>query len=124
MTKNPLFKLAELGQSVWYDDISRTLVRGDGLQRLIDERAVVGVTTNPSIFEKAIGQGDAYDEDLLRLARQGASPEAIFMDLALDDVSRALDTLPPPYDTTSHIDRPTSIEALAPPPPPHSPTPH
>ncbi len=67
MTKNPLFKLAELGQSVWYDDISRTLVRGDGLQRLIDERAVVGVTTNPSIFEKAIGQGDAYDEDLLRL---------------------------------------------------------
>ena len=113
MTKNPLFKLAELGQSVWYDDISRTLVRGDGLQRLIDERAVVGVTTNPSIFEKAIGQGDAYDEDLLRLARQGASPEAIFMDLALDDVSRALDTLRPAYESTGHIDGRVSMEVLA-----------
>ncbi len=113
MSKNPLFKLAELGQSVWYDDISRTLVRGDGLQRLIDDRAVVGVTTNPSIFEKAIGQGDAYDEDLIRLARKGASPEDIFMDLALDDVSRALDTLRPAYESTSHLDGRVSMEVLA-----------
>ena len=113
MSKNPLFKLAELGQSVWYDDINRTLVRGDGLRQLIDDRAVVGVTTNPSIFEKAIGQGDAYDEDLLRLARQGASPEDIFMDLALDDVSRALDTLRPAYESTSHVDGRVSMEVLA-----------
>ncbi len=113
MSKNPLFKLAELGQSVWYDDINRTLVRGDGLRQLIDDRAVVGVTTNPSIFEKAIGQGDAYDEDLLRLARQGASPEDIFMDRALDDVSRALDTLRPAYESTSHVDGRVSMEVLA-----------
>ena len=50
---NPLFRLSELGQSVWYDDISRSLVRDDGLQKLINEYAVVGMTTNPTIFEKA-----------------------------------------------------------------------
>src|ERR1035437_1202999 len=113
MSKNPLFKLAEYGQSVCYDDISRSLVRGDGLQRLIDERAVVGVTTNPSIFEKAIGQSDEYDDDLRRLAEQGASPEDIFMDMALDDVSRALDILKPAYDSSEHTDGRVSMEVLA-----------
>ena len=113
MSKNPLFKLAEYGQSVWYDDISRSLVRGDGLQRLIDERAVVGVTTNPSIFEKAIGQSDEYDDDLRRLAEQGASPEDIFMDMALDDVGRALDILKPAYENSKHVDGRVSMEVLA-----------
>src|ERR1700694_5003612 len=113
MSKNPLFKLAEYGQSVWYDDISRSLVRGDGLQWLIDERAVVGVTTNPSIFGKAIGESDEYDEDLRRLAEQGASPEDIFMDLALDDVSRALDIFGPTYEKSDHVDGRVSMEVLA-----------
>src|SRR3984893_6399083 len=113
MSKNPLFKLAEYGQSVWYDDISRSLVRGDGLQSLIDERAVVGVTTNPSIFNKAIGESDEYDEDLRRLAEQGASPEDIFMDLALDDVSRALDIFAPIYEQSKHLDGRVSMEVLA-----------
>jgi transaldolase len=113
MSKNPLFKLAEYGQSVWYDDIRRSLVRGDGLQRLIDERAVVGVTTNPSIFEKAIGQSQEYDDDLRRLAEQGASPEDIFMDLALDDVGRALEILRPAYDSSTHVDGRVSMEVLA-----------
>ena len=113
MAKNPLFKLAEYGQSVWYDDISRSLVRGDGLQRLIDERAVVGVTTNPSIFEKAIGESDEYDEDLRKLSEEGASPEDIFMDLALDDVGRALDILKPAYDSSDHVDGRVSMEVLA-----------
>jgi transaldolase len=113
MSKNPLFKLAEFGQSVWYDDIGRSLVRGDGLQWLIDERAVVGVTTNPSIFGKAIGESDEYDDDLRRLGEQGASPEEVFMDLALDDVSRALDILKPAYDSSTHIDGRVSMEVLA-----------
>jgi transaldolase len=113
MSKNPLFKLAEYGQSVWYDDISRSLVRGDGLQKLIDDRAVVGVTTNPSIFEKAIGQSDEYDDDLRRLAEQGASPEDIFMDMALDDVGRALDILKPAYESSAHVDGRVSMEVLA-----------
>jgi transaldolase len=113
MSKNPLFKLAEYGQSVWYDDISRSLVRSDGLQRLTEERAVVGVTTNPSIFEKAIGHSDEYDDDLRRLAEKGASPEDIFMDLALDDVGRALDILKPAYESSQHLDGRVSMEVLA-----------
>ena len=113
MTKNPLFKLAEYGQSVWYDDIKRSLVRGDGLQWLIDERAVVGVTTNPSIFGKAIGETDEYDDDLRRLAERGESSEDIFMDLALDDVGRALDIFAPTYERTDHVDGRVSMEVLA-----------
>src|ERR1700730_13675348 len=113
MSKNPLFKLAEYGQSVWYDDITRSLVRGDGLRWLIDERAVVGITTNPSIFGKAIGESDEYDDDLRRLSEEGASPEDIFMDLALDDVSRALDILKPAYEASNHVDGRVSMEVLA-----------
>jgi transaldolase len=110
---NPLFKLKELGQSVWYDDITRSLVREGGLRKLHDERAIVGVTTNPSIFEKAIGESDEYDEDLRRLSESGASPTEIFMDLALDDVSRALDVLAEEYEASGHLDGRVSMEVLA-----------
>jgi transaldolase len=110
---NPLFKLKEFGQSVWYDDITRSLVRDGGLQKLHDERAIVGVTTNPSIFEKAIGESDEYDEDLRNLSEGGASPEDIFMDLALDDVSRALDVLAAEYQASDHVDGRVSMEVLA-----------
>jgi transketolase len=110
---NPLFKLSEFGQSVWYDDITRDLVRGDGLQKLIKERAVVGITTNPSIFEKAMSEGESYDADLRRLAEGGASPEEMFMDVALDDVGKALDTLRPIYEDTDGLDGRVSMEVLA-----------
>jgi len=109
---NPLFKLGELGQSVWYDDITRSLVRGDGLEDLVDKFNVSGITTNPSIFEKAIG-GDEYDPDLRRLTEGGASPEEIFMEVALDDVGRALDTLRARYDESNHLDGRVSMEVLA-----------
>jgi transaldolase len=110
---NPLFKLKELGQSVWYDDITRSLVRDGGLQKLHDERAIVGVTTNPSIFEKAIGESEEYDQDLRRLSEAGASPTEIFMDLALDDVRRALDVLAEEYEASGHLDGRVSMEVLA-----------
>ena len=110
---NPLFRLHDLGQSAWYDDITRSLVRGDGLQKLIDDYAVVGMTTNPSIFEKAIGESEEYDGDLRRLAETGASAEDIFMDLALDDVEHALDTLTPAYQGSEHVDGRVSMEVLA-----------
>ena len=110
---DPLFRLRELGQSVWYDDITRSLVREGGLRKLHDERAVVGVTTNPSIFEKAIGSGDEYDEDLRKLSEGGAYPSDIFMDLALDDVSRALDVLAEEYESSGHLDGRVSMEVLA-----------
>ncbi|MFY9614191.1 MAG: transaldolase [Candidatus Dormiibacterota bacterium] len=113
MAKNPLFRLRELGQSVWYDDITRSLVRGDGLRKLMDDYAVVGMTTNPSIFEKAIGGTDEYDDDLRRLAERGASPEDIFMELALDDVGTALDTFEQTYGQTEHLDGRVSMEVLA-----------
>ncbi|MGI8609937.1 MAG: transaldolase [Candidatus Dormibacteria bacterium] len=110
---NPLFKLKDFGQSVWYDDITRSLVRDGGLQKLHDERAVVGVTTNPSIFEKAIGESEEYDEDLRKLSEGGADPEQIFMDLALDDVGRALDVLTETYEASDHLDGRVSMEVLA-----------
>lgn len=110
---NPLFKLSDFGQSVWYDDITRSLVRDGGLKKLHDERAVVGVTTNPSIFEKAIGESDEYDEDLRKLSEGGADPVDIFMDLALDDVSRALDVLKEAYESSDHLDGRVSMEVLA-----------
>jgi transaldolase len=113
MAKNPLFQLGEYGQSVWFDDISRPLVRGDGLQKLIDERAVVGVTSNPSIFEKAIAATSDYDDDLRRFSKAGLSPEEIFMELALDDVARGLDTLKPAYEGSGRIDGRVSMEVLA-----------
>ncbi|HEV1998356.1 MAG TPA: transaldolase [Candidatus Dormibacteraeota bacterium] len=110
---NPLFKLRDFGQSVWYDDITRSLVRDGGLKKLHDERAIVGITTNPSIFEKAIGESDEYDEDLRKLTQGGADPVAIFMDLALDDVSRALDVLAEAYAASDHLDGCVSMEVLA-----------
>jgi len=110
---NPLYQLKELGQSVWYDDITRSLVRDGGLQKLHDERAVVGVTTNPSIFEKAIGESDEYDEDLHRLSETGADPVDIFMDLALNDVGQALDVLAKEYQASNHLDGRVSMEVLA-----------
>jgi transaldolase len=113
VAKNPLFRLREFGQSVWYDDITRSLVRGDGLKQLMDDYAVVGMTTNPSIFEKAIGGSDEYDDDLRRMAEKGASAEDIFMELALDDVDHALDTFKTTYEETDHLDGRVSMEVLA-----------
>jgi transaldolase len=113
MAKNSLFRLRQFGQSVWYDDITRSLVRGDGLRQLMEDYAVVGMTTNPSIFEKAIGGSDEYDDDLRRLAEQGASAEDIFMELALDDVEHALDTFKTTYEETDHLDGRVSMEVLA-----------
>lgn len=110
---NPLFQLKELGQSVWYDEFARSLVREGGLKELHDRYAVVGVTTNPSIFEKAIGESADYDEDLRRLAESGASAEEMFMELALDDVGRALDILAGAYEQSGHLDGRVSMEVLA-----------
>jgi len=111
--KNPLFELGRLGQSVWYDDISRGLIHSGGLQELVDDYAVVGVTSNPSIFEKAIGGSTDYDEDLQRLAGEGSSAEDIFMDVALKDVGDALDILRPQFDSSDGIDGRVSMEVLA-----------
>ena len=81
-TNDRLAELAALGQSVWLDYISRSLIAGGGLQRLIDQDGIAGMTSNPSIFEKAIGGGDEYSDEILALARQGHDGPQIFDRLA------------------------------------------
>jgi transaldolase len=109
MTENRVKELARLGQSIWYDNISRGLLTSGGLRRLIDD-GLLGMTSNPTIFEKAIlGSGD-YDEALRRLIGEGASVEDIYDALTLDDVGRAADEFRRAYDRTGGADGYVSIE--------------
>ena len=91
MKQNPLRELSRLGQAVWLDYIRRDLIRGGGLQRLIDEDGLQGMTSNPAIFEKAILESDAYDADIRALAARGAMPQRIFEALSVQDVGEAAD---------------------------------
>jgi len=104
-----LAALADFGQSLWLDFISRDLLRSGRLEELI-ARGVTGVTTNPTIFQKAIDHGDAYDGDIARLAEQGRSPAEIADALIISDVQAACDLLRPVYDRTKHRDGYVSIE--------------
>jgi transaldolase len=110
MAKNPLFELHGHGQSIWFDTISRSLVSSGGLQRLIDGYAVVGVTSNPTIFEKAISGSAEYDDDIRMLAQAGHRAPAIFERLATDDIRNACDILLPRYAQSGHVDGRVSIE--------------
>ncbi|MEO6895188.1 MAG: transaldolase family protein, partial [Caldimonas sp.] len=96
---NPnLKKLHALGQSLWVDNITRQML-GDGtMQRYIDEFSVTGLTSNPTIFEHAIGAGDLYDEQIAELSRQGRSGEDLFFELALRDLRQAADLFRPAFD--------------------------
>jgi transaldolase len=110
MPKNPLFELRQHGQSVWYDSIGRSLIRSGGLQTLIDQYAVVGVTSNPTILDKAISGSSDYDEDIRSLAGLGQSAPQIFEKLATDDIRMACDVLRPAYEQTGGFDGRVSIE--------------
>ena len=110
MAKNPLWELREQGQSIWYDTISRGLIKSGSLQELIDRYAVVGVTSNPTIFEKAIGGSTDYDEDIRRLSAADHRAPQIYERLATDDIRLACDVLRPLYDQTAHVDGRVSIE--------------
>ncbi len=107
MTK--LNELAALGQSVWLDYIRRSFITSGELQALIDQ-GLRGITSNPTIFEKAIAGSDDYDDDLGYLVDQGKSVEAIYEALALDDIGRAADLLRPVYDRTDGADGYVSLE--------------
>ncbi len=93
MAKSRLHELSERGQSVWIDYLSRDMLEQGELKRLMDEDAVVGVTSNPTIFQKAISQGNAYDEQLKELLQHETDPKEIFLQLAVRDVEAALDLL-------------------------------
>ncbi|HEY7100911.1 MAG TPA: transaldolase [Mycobacteriales bacterium] len=105
-----LADLSAAGVAVWLDDLSRERLRTGNLQRLIDEKHVVGVTTNPTIFQKAMAQGDAYDEQLAELALRKADVGEAVHELTTHDVRWACDVLRPVYDRTDGLDGRVSIE--------------
>jgi transaldolase len=106
----PLQKLSALGQSVWIDFLSRESNRGGHLQALIDENSVVGATSNPSIFQKAMAGGNAYDEQLAELLGQGKDIEECFWELAKQDIREACDLFAPTFEATVHRDGYVSLE--------------
>ncbi len=106
---NNIQKLAELGQSIWIDNIQRKMLTGGGLQAMIDE-GLLGMTSNPTIFEKAISGSSDYDEAMRSLVDQGASAEKIFDALTIEDVGMAADIFRPVFDRTQGRDGYVSIE--------------
>src|SRR5438034_2888980 len=110
MAKSRLQKLAERGQSIWIDNLSRQLVHGGGLKKLIDESFVTGVTSNPTIFQKAIAHSDDYDDQLRALLETTDDPREIFFRLAEEDVRDACDVLLSVWERTNGIDGYVSIE--------------
>ena len=107
---NPLVRLGELGQSPWYDYITRDLVVSGELARLIREDGLRGMTSNPTIFEKAVAGSRSYDDDILRLSRKGRSPAEIFEALAVADVRAACDEFAAVHGETRGIDGLVSLE--------------
>ncbi len=108
--QNPLVALAAEGQSIWLDYITRDLVRGGELKRLIEEDGLRGLTSNPTIFEKAIGAGDAYDAQIKGLVAQDKSALDIFETVAATDVREACDLFLPVYEQTEGRDGFVSLE--------------
>jgi transaldolase len=105
----PLQQLADAGQSVWIDYLSRKFVQDGGLQAFVDD-GVVGVTSNPTIFQAAIAEGDAYDEQIKAVAAQESEPKEIFIALARDDIRAACDVLKPVWDAGNGKDGWVSLE--------------
>ncbi|RMF51182.1 MAG: bifunctional transaldolase/phosoglucose isomerase [Chloroflexota bacterium] len=101
--------LAALGQSIWYDNIRRSLLESGGLRKLIDE-GVLGVTSNPTIFERAIAGSTDYDTALQSLVQAGKSVEEIYEALAIEDIRAAADILQPVYEQTNGVDGYVSLE--------------
>ena len=110
MAKSRLHQVSELGQSVWIDFLSRKLVHGGELARMMEEDAVVGVTSNPTIFQKAISEGDAYDEQLREVLAEEDDPKEVFLKVAIKDVQDACDLLRPVWDGGAGQDGYVSIE--------------
>ncbi len=111
MTQNAnLAALSAAGVSVWLDDLSRQRLQSGNLQELIDTKCVVGVTTNPSIFQKALAEGDAYDAQVAELAERGADVDATIRTVTTDDVRNACDVLTPQWEASDGVDGRVSIE--------------
>ena len=105
-----LQQLTDQGVAVWVDSIARDWIQKGELRHLRDQYAVVGVTSNPTIFQKAMGEGSFYDDDIARLARQGLDARRIFESLALDDIRAAAADMEPVYERTGGVDGRISFE--------------
>ncbi|MDP2940598.1 MAG: transaldolase [Candidatus Omnitrophota bacterium] len=112
LQKNPLKELTQFGQSPWYDNIERGLLKNGSLKELITDYGILGVTTNPSIFEKAISNSSLYDSQIRELARQGKNALEIYEELAILDVSEAADLFKDIYFASNRMDGYISIEVL------------
>jgi transaldolase len=109
-TANPLVELQNYGQSVWHDNISRGLINSGKLKRLIDEDGLRGVTSNPTIFEKAINGTSDYDAPLKSLLADGKDVKEIYEALAVEDIQRAADLFRPVFNETGGQDGFVSLE--------------
>lgn len=107
---NPLLLLKEQGQSVWYDNIDRAQLASGQFKRMLDEDGVVGVTANPTIFQKSISSGHAYDEQMQQLIREGKNTNEIYEALVSRDIQTVADLLRPIYDSTAGKDGYVSLE--------------
>ena len=102
--------LRAIGQSLWLDNITRPMLTTGVLQRYIDDLDLTGLTSNPTIYDRAIGASDAYDAQIAELAEAGIGPEESFFELALDDLRNAADLFRPVFDRTNGIDGFVSLE--------------
>jgi transaldolase len=110
VAQSRLHELSEHGVSVWVDSLSREMLETGELKRLIHEDAVVGVTSNPTIFEKALSTGEWYDEQLRAELEHSDDTKRVFFALAIEDIKRACDVLRPVWDRTDGVDGFVSIE--------------
>src|SRR6266699_4735892 len=105
----PLLQLQDYGQSVWYDNIDRAQLVSGEFKRLLED-GIVGVTANPTIFDKSISSGHAYDEQINGLIKEGKSTNEIYEDLIITDIQTVADILRPIYDQTNGLDGYVSLE--------------
>src|SRR6201996_635381 len=96
-------QLHDLGQSLWLDNITRDLLDKGTLKSYIEEKSVTGLTSNPTIFDNAIAKSSWYDEEILRQLDKGHKGEALFFNLAIQDLSRAADLFRPIYESTGTV---------------------
>jgi transaldolase len=106
----PTHQLHALGQSLWLDNITRTLLDDGTLAGYIAEDAITGLTSNPSIFDAAIGEGAVYDAGIRAKTQAGLTGESLFIELALEDLRRAADLFRPAFDASDHVDGWVSME--------------
>ncbi len=110
MPQSPLQQLSAIGQSVWVDFLSRQALEDGTIERFMREDAVVGMTSNPTIFQKAMSEGDAYDEQLREVLEHETDGKQVFLALASEDIRNACDLLRPTWERSQHLDGQVSFE--------------